>query len=381
MRILLISHEFPPLGGGAGNTTFYTAREMAKMGHSVLVLTAWFTGLQEHENMEGFDVWRVKSRRKRMDGSNPMEMVSFIFAAIGKMPGIVADFQPEKIIAFFGIPSGMVAYWAFKKFSIPYIITLRGGDVPRFVGDPLWFDFRLRVYHRLTRFMTHKIWQNAKHVIAIGRGLQQSAQKTGTKIGVDVGYVPNGVDCDRYYPDKSRRNRDGVKILFVGRLSKEKGLKYLLEAVSLIRDVFTDYSATVELIGDGPMHEELEDVADRLAIRKLINFSGWTKKESLPLKYQSADIFAFPSLDEGMPNALLEALASGMAVVATNIEANKGLVVDGSNGFLVRPRDVDKLAEKLKELIINDDVRSYFGEQSRNIAKNFSWKNVALKYI
>lgn len=381
MKILLINYEFPPLGGGAGNATFYIAREMVRSGHDVLVLTTWFRGLKEYECVEEFKVLRVKSLRRRMDRSNPLEMMSFVFAAIKKIPEIIKNFKPEKIAAFFSIPSGVVAYWTFKKFHMPYIVILCGSDVPRFPGDPLWHDVLLRFYHRLMKFMTRRIWRNAERVVAKGHGLQKLAQKTAQKIGIDIGYVSNGVDCDKYHPDEIKRNNNAVKILFVGRLSKEKGLEYLLEGVGLIKNIFKDYNATVELIGDGPMRGELDGMVKKLEIGEFVNFSGWTFKENLPLKYQSADIFVFPSLDEGMSNALLEAIASGLAVVATNIEANSGLVIDGLNGYAISPRNSGDLAERLKKLIVDSKIRIEFGHESRKIAEDFSWKNIVLSYL
>jgi glycosyltransferase involved in cell wall biosynthesis len=160
MRILILNSEYPPIGGGAGNASAHIAAHLEKMGHAVTVVTARFGALPDQETKGGVIVHRVPALRRRQDRSNPLEQLAFILSASLKTIHLASSSKPDVTLAFFGVPSGAVA-WLLKTFyRIPYIVSLRGGDVPGFRP----YDFR--VYHRLIAPFLRKIWKNAVVIVA-----------------------------------------------------------------------------------------------------------------------------------------------------------------------------------------------------------------------
>ncbi len=177
--------------------------------------------------------------------------------------------------------------------------------------------------------------------------------------------VPYGVDLERYQPDRSRRAAPGAKLrlLFVGRINQRKGVKYLLEALRLLK---TD---EVELTICGRVVDGLElfkSFADRVTIRPSVS------PAELVAAYQSADLFVFPSVAEGFGQVLLEALASGLPILSTTHTAAPDLIEHGVQGFIVEPRRPDLLAEKIEWAAEHRAELAAMGERARERAARFT---------
>ncbi|MCS6862860.1 MAG: glycosyltransferase family 4 protein, partial [Abditibacteriales bacterium] len=221
MKILIINYEFPPLGGGAGNASYHIAQSLARLGHEVAVLTSGFRGLARKETLEGFTVHRVPVVRRHQDHCSPPEMLTFILSGCYHAPRLVREFQPEVAFAFMTIPSGPVALWLKKIKRLPYLVLLRGGDVPGFLPE------QLATYHRLTRPLIHRIWRESLRPVANSEGLKRLAQRSAPQM--DFAVIPNGIDAARYQPSPNGAARGRVRLLFVGRLSVQKDLPTLLQ--------------------------------------------------------------------------------------------------------------------------------------------------------
>lgn len=372
MRLLLINYEYPPLGGGAGNATANIARELATMGNDVVVLTSAFKNLPRHEQVDGFTIIRVPVLRRYMDRCSPFEMVTFTISATFAAIRLVPSWKPDASIAFFGIPSAPIS-WVLKFiYHIPYLVSLRGGDVP---GFPLT---ELATYHLLTRPIIHFFWRHATYVVANSEGLRSIAQ--GSISNKQIEMIPNGVDTEKFYPAPTNPERSSglnqVRLLIVGRLVRQKGLDILFKAMTQ----FT--STTLEIVGDGQAKNDLESLATTLNLNSRVHFVNWLVREHLLGHYHSADIFVFPSRAEGMPNVLLEAMASGLPVIATQIAGNEELVQDGETGLLIPVEDVDALSQALSRLIADPALRRRMGAAGRaRVERDYSWRHVAKSYL
>ncbi|KKS84808.1 MAG: Glycosyl transferase group 1 [Parcubacteria group bacterium GW2011_GWA2_43_11] len=374
-NFLLLNYEFPPLGGGAGTATQAIAKELALLGHEVRVVTTWFEGQPEKEYVDGYTVIRLKSRRKKKEGSNILEMLSYIFWAILFFSKKTHRNSSEYIISFFSIPSGIVALYLRKRFGLKYIVSLRGGDVPGFLPSSL------ALHHFLTNPITKLVWVNADSIVANSKGLQKLATKTAKKINKKVKYIPNGIDTVKFFPKIIKEQTNGlvVSFLFVGRLSVQKGLDNALLALAEVKEKRPKIDFKFTIVGDGPLKKTLQEQANYLGINESCQFLGWMDRERLISEYQKHDIFLFPSLDEGMPNAVLEAMASGLAIIATKIPGNDELVVNNINGELITEKN-----ELISAIILLCDDRkllSKYKQNSRIRAEIFQWKNVAKTYI
>ena len=136
----------------------------------------------------------------------------------------------------------------------------------------------------------------------------------------------------------------------------------------------------MDVMGEGNAKEDLETHVRDLGLDDRIRFIGRVPKDETFVHYQKADIFVLPSMNEGMSNAMLEALASGLPIVSTNTGGADELVGSGVNGFIVKMKSSDDLAEKIGKLIDDKDLRERMSAESRRLAEKMSWGNVAKQY-
>lgn len=368
MHILLVNSEYPPIGGGAGNASAHLARELVKLGQQVTVLTARFTGLPREEFDEGVRVLRLPGLRLKRDRSNTIEQITFLLSAALLGLPLVLRLRPRVVLAFFGAPSGVAAWFWSWFISIPYIVSLRGGDVPGFRP----YDFARQ--HRLLAPLLRRVWRRARAVVANSQGLRQLGLAFEPRVPIAV--IPNGVDLDAF--KASERSWRPARLLFVGRVVYQKGLDLLLSALASLKD----REWTLEIVGDGPRTADLQAQAAEAGLAERIMFSGWKSGAELAERYANANLFAYPSRHEGMPNALLEAMASGLPAVATRIAGNEELQVDGETGRLVPPEDVAALQAALAELIADPAARRRLGAAARkHVEGRYSWRSVANAYL
>jgi glycosyltransferase involved in cell wall biosynthesis len=227
--------------------------------------------------------------------------------------------------------------------------------------------------------ITRQVWSRAGAIVANSQGLHDLAQKTLPGRRIEI--VPNGVDLDTFCPaGKGKDDPKKVRLLFVGRLAGQKGLPYLLQALSrLSPDV--QNNTELEIVGSGPDESALKAMTSELKLNGVVKFSGWVPRETIPAHYQEADVFVLPSLDEGLPNVVLEAMGCGNAIVATDIRGNQELVSDGENGLLVPAADSESLAVALEQIIANRKLREQMGRNSRAKVMRYSWASTADRYL
>jgi glycosyltransferase involved in cell wall biosynthesis len=365
MRILVLNYEYPPLGGGAGNATYFLSREWGRMGINTDIITTWFKGLDEitHES-DTVTVYRIKSRRKQASQSNPREMISYILKAYKKANKLFADNHYDLTIAFFSIPCGIVSYRLYKRFKIPYYVLLRGGDVPGFLGK------ELERMHTLTIPITKLVWKHATRIIANSRRLADLADKTAAQLGRTVEMIPNGVDTTQFFPDAIKQ-QSAFTFLFAGRFAKQKNLVLLLQQFDI---ALQQCNAQLIIAGDGPERETLIALCNSSEhLSHNVKIRSWVQKSELLSLYQSAHCFINPSIDEGMPNAVLEAMACGLPVIASNIGGNNELVVHGKNGFLFNLSEPDSLSHYILEVIRSDVFISMSVASRKLVEDHYSW--------
>jgi len=374
LKVLLVNYEYPPLGGGAANATWFMAKALVGLGHQPTVLTSAFQSLPCYCIDEGVRVYRTKALRRARDRSNPPEMASFLATALLRALHIAKAQGIEGVITFFTIPSGPVGLYLNRRLALPYVVSLRGGDVPGLVPG-------LNRVHSLLKPLRRLVLRRAGAVVANSASLAGLSQKADP---FPVRVIPNGVDTIFFRPasnDEEPTNADVFRILFVGRMPPEKNVGLLLEAVADLR-----YRATkrilLDIVGDGPARQDLERVASGLGLSDCVSWHGWRCKEDVASLYRRADCFVNPSLFEGLPNTVLEAMASGLPVIASNVGGNDELVEPGRTGFLFDLSQSGALPEKLATLMENRDICKAMGARGREIVRaEYSWQGVAERYM
>jgi glycosyltransferase involved in cell wall biosynthesis len=167
------------------------------------------------------------------------------------------------------------------------------------------------------------------------------------------------------------------RLLSAGRIVHQKGLDLAMHALGGLKDFDWEW----HIAGDGPQMDLLQSLAKELGIDDRIRFLGWQSRDQLIRCYQQANVFLFPSRHEGMPNAMLEAMAGGLPVIASCIAGNEELVVDGKTGYLVPSEDIEALRTALKKLLSDAALRQQMGVASRKyVEENYSWESTAHQY-
>ena len=211
-------------------------------------------------------------------------------------------------------------------------------------------------------------------MVANSRGLQHLARAFYDRVPIQV--IPNGVDLEFFHP--TRKNDKTTQLLFVGRVVYQKGLDLLANALKDLRNL--DWQLTI--VGDGSYKEHLHQLIEQNQLTQRVDFHGWCNKEKVLPLLSTADIFINPSRHEGMPNAVLEAMACGLPIIATRIAGNEDLVVDGKNGLLVRSEDVAGLQKALQSLIVDRNLCKKMGSYSRQLVEEkFSWQAAGEQYV
>lgn len=370
MNLWVINHEFPPLGGGGATACEALVRRMAARGQAMTVFTAAWRGLPQREKKDGYEIIRVSSRRKREDRSTPWEMISFIRKATAAVSEETRNALPDATLSFFTFPSGVVARNLKRKTGVPYLVSVRGHDVPGFLPH------RYGWYHRILLPLFHSVWREASSVVANSRSLEERVRHAAR--GISLLHIPNGIDSVYFRANgKSNKGNGHARLLFVGRLTEQKGLAYLLKALSMLKK----HPFSLRVVGDGELRISLEQEASRLGLQSSVTFVGRLPREEILSEYQQADLFILPSLDEGMSNVLLEAMACGLPMIATAVGDNTTLVESGRNGLLVPAGDERALTEALQKLLRDPEARRSMGEESRRRAMGWTWEAVTDHYL
>jgi glycosyltransferase involved in cell wall biosynthesis len=365
---LLINYEYPPIGGGSATACQQIARTFAERGHQVVVLTSGIGSLHGTVVEDGVTIVRMRALRKSPHQSGIIEMASYLLLASPHAVKLARAHKIDSTLAFFSVPGGIVARWLHLRAGMPYVLSLRGGDVPG--TEP-----HLAIFYRVLQPLRRDILRHARAVSAPSQGLKELSEKADS---FPVQIVPNGINFDLFRPAPERRAKVPT-LLSVGRLHTQKNVDYLLNLVAALKH---KTAVRAQIIGDGPERSRLEAAAAALGIADSVQFDGWLPREAVREAYQSATFLVHASSYEGMSNVILEALASGLPVAASQIPENAGLIQDGANGFLFDPNgDPGQLVDRISPLFQDQTNWDRLSAAARaTIEKQFSWNHVADLY-
>ena len=375
MRILFFNYEYPPLGGGAGNATFCILQEFSKISGLQVDLITSSTDKDFHLEKVGENVTIHKipigDKQESLHSQSQKDLVVYTWKAYFYAKKLIKENPYDLSHSFFTVPCGFISWRFFKKYKIPYVISLRGADVPGYAER---FSFIYKIITPLIK----KIWKDAAQVIANSQGLKELALKSNPK--QEIGVIYNGIETERFKPRVELKDDDKFVITpGASRLTSRKGLGYLIEAVRKLSKKYPQVK--LEIMGDGEEEKmRLEGIMKKLNLKNEINFLGRIPREETSPYYQRADVFVLPSLNEGMSNAMLEALATGLPILATNTGGSKELIEEGENGYIIKKKNPQDIADKLEKLIKDPELRKKMGEASRKKALEMSWEKVAKKY-
>lgn len=370
--LLLSTYEYPPVGGGMGKAARAMARALMRRGYDVTVLTARF-GDQERDARDPGEprVLRLPVLRRHRNRASALEVLSFAASGVLLLPWWARRCRPDATVCFLTIPSGIVAE-AHRLIGGPrWVALLRGQDVPGFPDTPRWM-------HTVAWPLTWYLWRRAARVVANSQGLADLAHRSAPRLPIRI--VPNGIDVERYRPRARPRKGGPVRVLFAGRLVRFKGLRNLVAAWEHVSARATD-PVELWIAGYGPERPVLEALVDRAGLTT-VRFLGPLAEERLIRALQAADVFVNPSEGEGMPNAVLEAMACGLPVVLSDIGPHREMLLDGRGGVLCDAASPHDMARALAPLVADAGLRRRLGAEAREVVRDhFSWDQAVGRLI
>jgi len=235
-----------------------------------------------------------------------------------------------------------------------------------------------RIMNRILSKITDKI-------VAVSEAVKEDIMRYDRIDPSKIEVIPNGIDVERFNPEKKTTDirkefsleEDDIVIGFIGRIVTAKGLEYLLDALPYLKGEFK--SIKLLIVGEGSLVEELKERAKKNNIFNNILFTG--KRRDIPEILASIDIFVMPSIAEGLPNALLEAMAMGKPIVTTEVGGIPEVIKNEINGLLVPPRNAESLVTAIKTFLDNRHLAIKIGQRAKNyVEENLSIQTTTQKW-
>lgn len=370
MRIAYLCQTYPPMITGVSLALERLAEDMRARGHTVLVIAASESGEFSKQESERLRLVRLHSYNNPM-GSNQR----FMPWPKSKIEDELDNFSPDVFHIHDPLLAGIGGVSYGKDKNVPVLLTLHLQPQAVSVHFPGLPGLR-RSVEAVSREYGKRILRQCATVIAPSKTIADLIHQV---VGIQPRIISNGVDLEAFSPqpsgaDEERALRQALGlgpeapiILFVGRLSKEKKIEKVLR---LSAKVMKRCEAQLLVVGDGPQKEELVELSERLGIRERSRFPGFVRPEkALPTVYRLARVFLMTSEIEAQGKTTLEALASGLPVLAVRSPAAEELVQDGISGYLIEAGDEEDMAERLLELISDAQRADQMGRAGRDFAE------------
>ena len=366
----MFNNEFPPLGGGTG-TVNLELFNIFKKNHNLQIdlVTSSFQKKKEIEQFsENIQIIKLPVRKKDIHHASNLELIIYAFKATVLARKLHKQNNYDLIFVWSTVPAGLPAIFLKKFKNIPYVVRVGGSDIPG-------FEQRYSVVYKIITPFIKKVWINAKIIIAKCKTEKKMISAINPNLKISI--INNGIDTDVFFP-KDKEPKEQLKIICSARLIKRKGQETLINAISILKE--KGIFPIIDFVGDGDAKEEYIQLAKFKGVFEQTKFLSYVPRKNMPKLYQNADIFILPSFNEGMSNALLEAMSCGLPVVVTNVGGTEELV-NNSNGYVFTAGNINELVKILEELHFNKKSLKKLGQNSRKKAELFNWNNIANEYL
>ncbi|MBU1043911.1 MAG: glycosyltransferase family 4 protein [Candidatus Omnitrophica bacterium] len=326
----------------------------------------FYNNITEKEIIDGIEVFHPRNFILPKIG-RVMYGVYFYLSLYGKIKKIHESFKFDIILALWVFPDGVGSYYIAKKLKVPIIVEALGSDI------------NIYTKYFLRRKIISSILNKCDRVIAVSTKLKDTMASIGVH-SEKVSVISNGVNSLAFNRIDKRKAREILKlsvgskiILFVGNLVPVKGVNFLLDAYKMVAS--NDKNVQLILVGDGFLKQSLVKKAKDYNIE--VNFCGKVSHSDVSLWMNACDVLCLPSLNEGCPNVILEAMACGSRIVASCVGGIPEMVSSYSRVELVKPKDVKQLAKALTSAVTNEKNI----EEIKNVINNRSWHDAAQEIL
>ena len=380
MRVCFISRRFFPTVSGMSVYAANLLRELVKNGVEVTLVSQYRSdelgkkvyGGGAPPEVDGVKVIGLELVGEQNDGDFETDIKRIVETVKREH----AEKPFDILHAQYGYPTGFAALQASRILNVPNIISIQGGD-----GH--WVGVGCCKTHRDAMRI---VLENANEILIGSRSFAAEVEENHRTDVSRFTIVPGAVDTNRFtqrtdwQAGKFIDKRQPV-LLYHGRVDRRKGALDLVEAFA---ELLKEIEAKPQLIysGIGPDSEAVKTRVAELNITRNVQIIGYADYEKVPEIYRRADVFVSPTYAEGFSNTILEAMATGLAIVSTNAVGVVDCLRNGENGLLVAPGDVAELKNALREILTNHELRKYLArnalEECRNI---YSWEKIGRQIV
>ena len=366
MRVLIIIRDFFSIGGAENFAREFTVN-LKKKNVEVKVITSRNSLFKKREKFfNNIKIIQLYSPKKRIIGTIIYCFSLFLYL-------IFHCREYDIIQSFFLKHSSFVSVIAGKLLKKKVFCRMECSGI---FGD-------LNTLKKVPFSSIYlKVFKKSDGIIVLSNEMKKELESAGFK-RKKIFLIPNCVDIRKFKPSENKsivKEKLGFKdekiIIFVGRLTKQKGIDYLLEA---FKDINIPEKFLI-IIGDGELKKYLVNKVEKLNIKEKVLFLG--KIENVTQYLQIADVFVLPSISEGLPISLLEAMACGLPVVVSEVGGNIDIVENKINGYLIEPRNISKIKNAIEELLKDEKKMKLVSEKNRKkIEENYSYEIIIEKYL
>jgi 1,2-diacylglycerol 3-alpha-glucosyltransferase len=365
MNICFVSDLFDSSYGGVPVVVNRFIDRFTERGHNVTIVTSKCRSKEPVEKRDNLTVYRFPSfTLPKSEGEYALSFPSF--------HRIRQIYEKEAIdVLHCHVPS---------LLSLACVLEARKKSVPSIATNHLLSEtFSRNLFFDSAKFNNffYKIVNSFYNLVDLVLCPSIYGLRTLKKYGLNTKalVLSNGIELSKFNPDLDHEQfdkefglRDGSKkILYVGRLMEEKGLDVLLNAYNIVNAKIPNTNLVI--VGKGHLRRNLEEQANKLGLESVV-FTGFVSDSLLKQAYASSDLFVLPSYAEIQPLVLLEALAMGLPAIGTKVGGVPEMIVDGRNGYLLKPGDHQGLAEKITTLLNDDALREEFSQNSLQVARS-----------
>lgn len=336
--------------GGIERALTVLANYFAHLGHEVI-----FISCQENEPFYKLDDQIEFHEFKYTRKNGVLNKVSFYYNLIAYLRKTVTRVNPDCVLSFGDAFNPLVLLALYRK------------NIPVFISDRTSPDFP---FNPLVKFGKKILYPKATGFIAqTKRAADYNLIKFDNTLNIKI--IPNALKTVTLHPDILRKKQ----IVYVGRLSKEKGVARLIEAFSKI----SDKNWKLILAGGGPENSHLRSLVQELGLQDRVEFLG--KVIEVDVLFAESSIFVLPSFLEGFPNALCEAMSAGLPCICFDCIPHEEIIVDGENGFVVKDGDLNALAAIIDRLADDVNYRHRIGAKALEINTKLGIDIIGQEYL
>lgn len=372
MKILQVVPYFQPHIGGQEKYVFNLSKHLVKMGHEIHIITSNFPKTEEYAEIEGMTVERQKVIMRPL--RNPITPGSL------KMNKIIKNFDIVHAHGEHNFSPMIVAYFKNKN-NFPLVLTNHGQVI---------FGSRIRniIVRLYDKSIGKSILNKCDAIVVNSHSDKNYFTSINPCISDRIRVLPNSIDPEEYNPYVDLENTHFLKkydiherdlILFIGQVIKRKGIEYLIKAIPHIIKKTSNKNFVIMVVGSGPFLDKSKEIAKTLNVEEFLIFTGEISFEELISAYKSASIFVLPSLSEGLPTVILEAMYFNLPIISTDIPGIRDHFKNVS--LLVPPEDEKALANAIFELLYNTKLAKELSKRNKNLVLNrYSWQKTAKDY-